>query len=170
MLRGSSKQIISFSVINKGASGLFGWYKPSSQKFKDQDSQRPKVHTEAMAFIQNDLRCDILRSPTERPCLLAALDLLCKTKVNLTQKMDQSEPCSVPNTDHPGINSKKKKKAAYQFYISIRVQHEVLRLQVPVNDSFFVKVLKRFSYTSHTELGSVLVKASPENISDTRSQ
>lgn len=61
-----------------------------------------------MAFIQNDLRCNIFRSPTERPCLLATLDLLCKTKVNLTEKIDQSEPCSVPNADHPGINSKKK--------------------------------------------------------------
>lgn len=152
---------ISFSVI----SGIFCWYKPSSQEFKDKDSQRPKVHTEAMAFIQNDLRCDILRGPAERPCLLATLDLLCKTKVNLTEDYWPEWTLMLTSkTYQQPINF------AYQFYISIWVQHEVLRLQVSINNSFFVKVLKRFSHTTHTELGSVLVKASPENISDTRSQ
>lgn len=56
---------------------------------------------------------------------------------------------------------------AYQFDISFWVQHKVLRLQVSVNNSFFVKVLKRFGHTAHTELGRVLVKTSSEkNVSE----
>ncbi len=65
------------------------WRKPSCEKFKDQDSKSPEIHTETVTFIENDLRCNILWSPTERPCLLATLELLSKAKIHL-----RKDPCN----------------------------------------------------------------------------
>ena len=56
---------------------------PASKQLKHQDAQRPEVHTEVVAFVEEDLRGHVLRGPAEGPGLLAASDLLGKTKVNL---------------------------------------------------------------------------------------
>ncbi len=58
-------------------------HQPASKELKHQDAQRPEVHTEVVAFVENDLRRHVLRCPAEGPGLLTTSDLLGKTKVNL---------------------------------------------------------------------------------------
>jgi len=45
-----------------------------------------------------------------------------------------------------------------QFDVSFRVQHQVLRLQVAVDDSGAVEVVEGLGHTAHAELGRCLVK------------
>ena len=49
----------------------------------------------------------------------------------------------------------------HQFDVSLRVQHEVLRLQVSVEDSFAVEVVESLCDATDTEFGDGLVKAPP---------
>ena len=65
--------------------------KPSNQELEHQDAQRPEVHAEAVAFVEDDLWSDVLRCPTEGPCPLARLDLLGKAKVHLRRTLSSSD-------------------------------------------------------------------------------
>lgn len=56
---------------------------PAGEELKHQDTQRPEVHAEVMAFVEDDLRGHVFRGPTECPGLLATSDLFGKTKVDL---------------------------------------------------------------------------------------
>ena len=58
-------------------------HSPAGEELEHQDAQRPEVHAEVVAFVEDDLRGHVLRGPTERPGLLATSDLLGKSKVNL---------------------------------------------------------------------------------------
>lgn len=73
-------------ALNLGQKNPVSWDILSCKQFIHKDSEGPKIHTEIMAFIQNDFRCDIFRSPTEGPGLLPCSDLLSKPKVNLVGK------------------------------------------------------------------------------------
>ena len=64
--------------------------KPSNQELKHQDAQGPEVHTEAVAFVEDDLWSHVLRRPTEGPRPLARLDLLGKAKVHLRRTPSRS--------------------------------------------------------------------------------
>lgn len=50
----------------------------------------------------------------------------------------------------------------HQFDVSFGIQHEILRLQVSVQDAFTMEVIKSFCDATHAEFGSVLLKTSPE--------
>lgn len=52
-------------------------------------------------------------------------------------------------------------RSAHQFDVTFRVQHEVLRLEVPVEDRPAVQVLEGLGHAAHAELGGGLVKAPP---------
>ena len=66
-----------------------------------------------MAFIQQDFRRNILRSPANRVCTL--LDDFCEAKVN-------------------------------QLQVTIRLDHDVLRLEVPVDYILGLKVFEDADY------------------------
>lgn len=59
---------------------------PATEQLKDQYSQRPAVSWTVMAFVQDDLRGDVLRSTTKRPRLLTQTNLLSKAKVHLCKR------------------------------------------------------------------------------------
>ena len=55
----------------------------------------------------------------------------------------------------------KDQQAVYKFDVSISIQHEILRLQVSVEDSVAVEIVEGFGDTANAESGRGLVKASP---------
>lgn len=56
---------------------------------------------------------------------------------------------------------KSPRQHAHQFDVSFCVQHEVLRLQVSVEDSFAMEVIESFRDATDAESGGGVVKASP---------
>lgn len=48
----------------------------------------------------------------------------------------------------------------HKLYVSVRCEHQILRLQVSINNSTSVKILERFQYTSDNELCCCLIKSS----------
>lgn len=56
---------------------------------------------------------------------------------------------------------------AHQFDVSLSIQHEILRLQVSVEDALAMEVIESFCDASDAEFGSGLVKAPPKDKSET---
>lgn len=52
---------------------------------------------------------------------------------------------------------------AHQFDVALGVQHEVLRLQVPVQDALAMQIIESFCDTADAEFGRGLVKTAPED-------
>lgn len=51
---------------------------------------------------------------------------------------------------------------AHQLDVTLSVQHEILRLQVSVEDPFAMEVIERLSDATDAEFGGGLVKTPPE--------
>lgn len=52
-------------------------------------------------------------------------------------------------------------KHVHQFNITLSIQHEILRLQVSVEDTFAMEVVKSLCDATNTEFGSGLIKTPP---------
>lgn len=112
-----------------------------------------------MAPVEDDLGGHVFRRPTERPGLLATSDLFGETKVDLETACRSVTPPPPVLTWLPlptGL------RPAHQFDVAFGVQHEILGLQVPVEDAFTVQVIERLGDAAHAELGSGFFKTPPD--------
>lgn len=67
---------------------------PASQKLKHQDAQAPKIHTEIVSLVEDNLRGHVLGGPAEGPGLLTPVHLLGKAKVDLQRRAQREAPLS----------------------------------------------------------------------------
>lgn len=104
-----------------------------------------------MALVEDNLGGHVFRGPAERPGLLATSDLFGETKVDL-QTLGGLATLPHPSGSRP----------AHQFDVAFSIQHEILGLQVPVEDAFTVEVIKGLGDAAHTEFGSGFFKTPPE--------
>lgn len=51
----------------------------------------------------------------------------------------------------------------HQFDVSLSIQHEILRLQISVEDALAMEVIKSFCDTTNAEFGSGLIKTPPKD-------
>ena len=63
-------------------------------------------------------------------------------------------------------NMSKHWQHTHQFDVSLSIQHEILRLQVSVEDALAMEVIKRFCDATNTEFGSGLIKTPPKDKRD----
>lgn len=52
-------------------------------------------------------------------------------------------------------------KHAHQFNVTLSIQHEILRLQVSVEDTFAMEVVESLCDAANAEFGSGLIKTPP---------
>lgn len=114
-----------------------------------------------MAFVEDDLWGHVFWGSTERPGLLATSDLFGKAKVDLGTfspfaTSQNLHGCLVSSRDHQPAT------ATHQFDVAFSVQHQILGLQVSVEDTFTMEVIKSLGDAADTEFGCGFFKTSPE--------
>lgn len=107
-----------------------------------------------MAFVQDDLRCHVLWSPTERPRLLTQTHLLSEAKVDLDGEMKVLSDIYMKyicNVLH-----------LYQFSVSPVVQDDVLRFEVSVDYPSGMQERQGLDDAAGVEAGGAVIKGAPE--------
>lgn len=115
-----------------------------------------------MAFVEDDLGGHVFRGSTERPGLLATSDLFGKTKVDLGTSSPLATPQNLSGSRCGSSGFILRTSATHQLDVAFSVQHQILGLQVSVEDAFTVEVIERLSDAAHAEFGCGFFKTSPE--------
>lgn len=116
-----------------------------------------------MAFVEDDLGGHVFRSSTERPGLLATSDLFGKTKVDLeTSSPLATPPQNLSGSWHGSSGFILRTPATHQLDVAFSVQHQILGLQVSVEDALTMEVIERLGDAAHAEFGCGFFKTSPE--------
>lgn len=146
-----------------GSASLGSTRSPAHQQLEGEDAQHPEVDSEVVAFLAQHLRRQVLGGPTEGVGLLPPPQLLGEAKVNLWVPAPSAS--AAPTTPCPGTAAAVLvllgHPPRYQLDVAALVQHEVLGLQVAVDDAAAVQVLETLNHAGTAEHGQRLLKAAP---------
>jgi len=131
-----------------------------------------------MPFVQDDLRCDVLRSAGEGP-RFSGTNLLAKTEIHLQEtslywsKSEFSIRVTLRRVSSWIIliaargrdlsaSRRSVSKYAHQFQVTARIEHKILRFEISIDDIQRMQMVESLYYAAHHKLrGGVIEVSSP---------